>query len=183
VTLAACLAVLVFALGFVGSVLGCTPTIATYGIPNFAPVRVGVWRGGQPSSPASWKYLAEIGVRHVIKLNMDDEGSDDGAAAYGIEVHHLGIQPAGDTDIFDEVAQTFVRPDPVRIATALDVLRGNTGVFVHCTHGQDRTGLVIGMDRVREDGYTKDKAYAEMLKYGFHPLLHGLHETWETWKP
>jgi protein tyrosine/serine phosphatase len=50
---------------------------------------------------------------------------------------------------------------------------------VHCTHGQDRTGLIIGLYRLNE-GWTKDAAYKEMLVHHFHSSLHGLHEYWEN---
>jgi tyrosine-protein phosphatase SIW14 len=50
---------------------------------------------------------------------------------------------------------------------------------VHCTHGQDRTGLVVGLYRTIHDGWTKTDAYREMLQLGFHPELRGLREFWE----
>ena len=51
------------------------------------------------------------------------------------------------------------------------------GTFVHCAHGQDRTGLVVAVYRVRH-GWTKAQAQAEMLRLGFHPTLLGL---WQSW--
>jgi protein-tyrosine phosphatase len=71
-------------------------------------------------------------------------------------------------------------PDPDRIAKALQQLETADGVLVHCKNGWDRTGLVIGEYRVLYDNQKPDQAYAEMLRLGFHPLLHGLHEAWET---
>jgi protein tyrosine/serine phosphatase len=53
------------------------------------------------------------------------------------------------------------------------------GVLVHCTHGQDRTGWVVGAYRVLYEGVSKSVAYDEMLKHNFHEVLHGLHEAWE----
>ena len=51
--------------------------------------------------------------------------------------------------------------------------------YVHCEHGQDRTGLTIGIYRVQHDGWTKEKAYNEMIAHGFHKSLHGLDDFWE----
>jgi protein tyrosine/serine phosphatase len=42
-------------------------------------------------------------------------------------------------------------------------------VFVHCAHGSDRTGCLVGIWRVVNDGWGYDEAYAEMRKYYFGP--------------
>ncbi len=47
-------------------------------------------------------------------------------------------------------------------------------IYVHCRHGQDRTGLVIGPQRVLVEGWAPADAYAEMLAHGFHPYFEGL---------
>lgn len=146
------------------------------GVPNLSEVSPGVWRSAQPENAAEWRAVAALGVRTVIKLNFEDEGSDDPARALGLEVHDLGIEPAGDQDVFDN---TFRRPDMSRVDEAVRLLLRGGGVLVHCTHGQDRTGLVVGIYRLEHDGWYKERAYDEMLAMGFHPELHGLHETWE----
>jgi protein tyrosine phosphatase (PTP) superfamily phosphohydrolase (DUF442 family) len=174
-----CILVIVLVLVLFGAVVGCTPAaVITHGVPNLAVVEPGVWRSGQPT-PEGWTYLYSLGVRHVVKLNMDSEGDDGPGELLGMSVHHIGIQPEGDKDIFDNVINTFVRPDPEMLSKALIVVKAGGGVLIHCTHGQDRTGLLVGMLRLQE-GITKNKAYAEMLAHGFHPELHGLQEFWEN---
>jgi protein tyrosine/serine phosphatase len=44
-------------------------------------------------------------------------------------------------------------------------------IFVHCKHGQDRTGLILGLYRVYYQHWRPADAYQEMLDYGFHPIL------------
>ena len=39
-------------------------------------------------------------------------------------------------------------------------------IYVHCEHGKDRTGLVIALYRVRYDGWTPERAAAEMAAMG-----------------
>ncbi len=46
-----------------------------------------------------------------------------------------------------------------------------TPTFVHCEHGQDRTGLIIGLYRVLYEGWAPAEAYSEMLRLGFHKEL------------
>ncbi len=47
-------------------------------------------------------------------------------------------------------------------------------IFVHCAHGSDRTGCMIGIWRVMRDGYDYDTAYKEMRKYWFTPKFTNL---------
>lgn len=152
-------------------------------IPYFYEVRPGLWRSGQPTTAEHWQKLKDLGVTRVVKLNFEAEGSDDGARAIGLIVYELSIQPEGDTDKLDALLNTFVRPDPELLAEAERVIQLGGGVLVHCTHGWDRTGYVVGQSRVIDDHWTKDDAYDEMIVQGFHPLLRGLREAWEDWIP
>jgi tyrosine-protein phosphatase SIW14 len=42
-------------------------------------------------------------------------------------------------------------------------------VFVHCEHGADRTGTMIGIYRRIDDHWSYARTYAEMRHYGFKP--------------
>ena len=165
------------------SVLACASTPTPQTLPNLYQVRPGLWRSGQPTTGEHWAQVKALGVSQIVKLNFETEGSDDGGRALGITVYSLSIQPNGDTDVFDAMANTFVKPDPDLLARAQTVIQSGGGVLVHCTYGMDRTGLVIGQSRVLVDGWTKDRAYAEMLDRGFRPMLRGLREAWEAWTP
>jgi protein tyrosine/serine phosphatase len=163
-------------------ICGCSPTVYNHGVPNLVQVDPGLWRSGQPTTVAQWQYLKSLGITQVVKLNFESEGSDSGAIAVGMSVKYLSIQPEGGVPL-EDIANTFVRPDPERLLEAEQTIEAGGGVLVHCTHGQDRTGLVIGRYRVLHNHWTKDAAYAEMLRNNFHPALHGLHESWEEFHP
>lgn len=169
--------------------LGCSPTVTQHGVPNLYQVDGGVWRSGQITTKEGWQYVLSVTHAkrlHVIKLNYEAEGSDAIAIDMGIDVHAFPLQPEGDQDIWDDVANAFKRPDARFVNYAELLLAGATPDdvwLVHCTHGQDRTGYVIGRHRVLHDGWTKRKAYEEMLTYHFHPELHGIHEAWEEFTP
>lgn len=141
---------------------------APHGVPNLARVEPGVWRGGQPTAQG-WAYLRSVGVKWDVKLNTEREGSDAGAAANGIQVMRLPIT-------FTQ--QTLGAPDRATLSAAVSAI-GSDGTFIHCSHGQDRTGLVVGLYRVRREHWTKAAAWAEMSAHGFHPLLRGLCWAWE----
>jgi hypothetical protein len=150
--------------------LGCscsTVNTVSHGIPNLSQVEPGVWRGGQPTAEG-WKWLASQGVILDIKLNPDSEGSDADAGQYGITVMYDPITTA---------EQTVGKPERDKIIFA--VMPIGPGTFIHCTHGQDRTGIVIGAYRVMVEDWSKDAAYKEMITNGFHPALYGLCRSWQ----
>jgi len=130
---------------------------------NFGPE---LWRGGQPEEPADWEHLAGLGVNQVIKLNAHWEGIDQVLGL--MKLFYCPLSP---------VQQVFTEPDLQQIRDAVAFIE--PGTFIHCTHGQDRTGLVVGAYRVSRCGWTKEQAYYEMLERGFHPILLGLAKAWE----
>ena len=167
----------------------CSPMVYTDAVPNLAQVDANIWRSGQITTQEGWDHIKQLanGRRvHVIKLNFDTEGSDDMAKAMGFDVHYFEIQPEGDQDIWDDVADTFRRPNEHFVdaaVTFLSIGAANSATdfwLVHCTHGQDRTGLIVGVYRVRQDHWSKERAYREMLDHNFHPLLYGLQEAWDA---
>lgn len=176
---------------FVLMLVACSPMTYTHGVPNLTQVDANVWRSGQISSQEGWDWIAKVAAGrkvHVIKLNFDVEGSDALAQKMDFDVLYVPVQPEGDVDVLDDLRDTFKQPDPAAIAKAEDQIAyclehsATDLCLAHCTHGQDRTGFLIGEHRVLHDGWTKDRAYKEMLEHNFHPELHGVHEAWESFR-
>lgn len=145
------------------------PSQRLNGIPNFSEVEPLIYRGGQPTQEG-WGYLKSIGVTQVIKLNEDSESVDnvpDGMTLFKVQI------PLSQ--------QIITEPNAQYLSDAVGFIEPNT--FVHCEHGKDRTGLVIGMYRVIKQGWTKARAYDEMITFGFHPELFGLAKAWEDLSP
>ena len=172
--------------------VACSPMVYTHGVPNLAAVHENIYRSGQITTQEGWDYIASLAHGrkvHVVKLNFNSEGSDELAVKMGFDVHVLAVQPEGDQSIWDDVASVFKGPDQKLLDAGDEVLgecliHPDTDFCVgHCTHGQDRTGDLFGQFRVKHDGWTKDRAYQEMLDHHFHPELHGVHESWENWQP
>jgi len=140
-------------------------------IPHFAEVDAGVYRGGQPT-PAGWHYLKQLGVETVVKLDLAGEGSDADAEALGMHVVDASGPPS-------DLSNFWSAPDRAHLKLAVDTLSNTQHpVYVHCLHGQDRTGLVVAMYRVQHDGYTPKAAYHEMRQHGFHRVFVGLLDAW-----
>ena len=52
-------------------------------------------------------------------------------------------------------------------------------IFVHCQHGEDRTGLIVGLYRVESEHWSPAAAYHEMIAKGFHKILFFLNHYYE----
>lgn len=168
-------------------IAACSPMHYTAGVPNLAPVSSSIYRSGQISTAEGWDTIARLaGARkvHVVKLNFETEGSDSLAAGRGWELLYLPIQPEGDQDAWDDATSVFASPDEATVAqavTTLNICRLHPTTdfcLVHCTHGQDRTGYVVGRHRVTDDGWTLHRAYSEMIEHNFHWELVGLSVAW-----
>jgi hypothetical protein len=139
-----------------------------HNIENFAVVdaKQRIYRGGQPRTEADWNWLKFLQVTQVIKLNEDAEGDDTAWTKMGGELFKVQ---------FGVVEQVITSPDMQYLADAVGFIR--PGTFVHCSHGQDRTGLVIALWRISQ-GWPKHRAKQEMERHGFHWSLFGL---WKAW--
>ena len=168
------------------------------GIPNLARVRANVYRSGQPEGAAEWQLLAKLGVTDVLKLNRLDEGSDDGAAEYGIRVHYVPIPPYTTQwlSVFEEPRPTAM----LEIRRLVEEMRADETFtcrpeykgrcapqfqrnvwLIHCVNGHDRTGLGVMLVRVLLDGWTPLQVYAEALRWGYHPQISGLDRARQRW--
>lgn len=153
----------------VGAAACATVAPAPDGIPNLAEVDPGVYRGGQPTAPG-WAWLVAHGVRTSIKLNYEPEG-----APASISVIVASMPPEG-------IDTAEARPSSSAVGLALHALNHHAGaVFIHCDHGQDRTGLLVGLYRVLHDRWTPTAARAEMGLHGYHSIFLGLDAVWHEW--
>lgn len=146
---------------------GCAAPLP-HGIPNLRQVDYTIYRGGQPNDMAAWHYLHDVlGITNVVKLNTESEGSDADAVLLDMKLTACPISLQ---------EQIFGKVNASNVWRAVDAIVPYT--YVHCEHGQDRTGLIIACWRI-EHGATKPAAQSEMLRMGFHwNLLPGLRYFW-----
>ncbi len=126
---------------------------------NFRQVNDWLYRGGQPDE-AGLIELRDFGIRTVISFRWRESINDWEREA----CHELGLS-------FFSIPLNYTNvPKAVHIEqffALLDELEQRP-MFVHCYHGSDRTGLMVGIYRIAEDGWTVDQAYKEMKACGFH---------------
>lgn len=134
-----------------------TPVIAA-GAPNLHRITPLLYRSAQPTK-AGFKSLEALGVRTVIDLRAYHSDRRE-AKGTGLRLVDLDIQTW-------KVAER----DVVEVLKRLR--RHEDGPFlVHCLHGADRTGVMMAMYRMVEQGWSKEEALREMHAggYGFHPV-------------
>lgn len=138
---------------FATAVFADRPTIA-----NFGKVNEGLFRGAQPKNE-QFLELKEIGVRTVVDLR----GDDDRAKAEEAAVTSAGMK------FINISLNNWTRPDKSKIDEIVKLLLKpeNQPVFVHCKRGSDRTGIVIAVYRMTQDGWDAKRANEEAKSFGF----------------
>lgn len=116
------------------------------------------WRMAQPDADG-FESLKFIGVNHIVKLNSNDEYPDK--LEQTLFNRHI---------IFDPYPKLFIVPSIEKVKATVksitDIMSTGDSVAVHCTHGIDRTGLVIGAFRIITQKWTMEQVQAERYTYG-----------------
>ena len=116
-----------------------------------------LWRAAQPDS-TGFKLLLSFGINGVFKLNSNSEFPDAREAQY-ITPAVLSLTPMDPfTPKEDEVRGIVKEID--------EYLSNGISVLVHCTHGRDRTGLIIGAYRALINHWSFDQIQKEREMYG-----------------
>jgi hypothetical protein len=118
---------------------------------NFGIVESGkMYRGAQPDQKG-FEDLLVLGVTETLVLN----GSNERKIGWGglvLDRPMDGMESAAEVEAIVEDLQR-----------SLDIGRV---MYVHCTHGRDRTGCIVGAWRIIKCGWTFTKMHAERLLYG-----------------
>jgi hypothetical protein len=132
-----------------------------FGVPirNFARVDDRLFRGALPDA-AGYKALRErVGIKTILNLvpaRSEEHRRLATDAGIPVWVH----TPFSDRDY----------PEHDLVRSWLGRVRGeaNEPLYTHCMGGRHRTGTLIAVYRVVDHGWTKERAFAEMLAYGWY---------------
>lgn len=126
-------------------------------LPNFHQVNSQLYRGAQPK-PGGLQRLKAMGVKTIVNLR----GEDDQTRAEGDEARELDLR------YYSISLPGFSRPKDEEVQQVLDIINTaeNQPVFVHCRHGEDRTGTIIACYRITHDGWNADQAKKEAESCG-----------------
>ncbi len=123
---------------------------------NFGVVDGKLFRGDQPKGD-EFRQLKALGVKTVIDLRLDaKKDSRELAEAAGLVYVNIPIDDSK-------------RPSDQDVATFFKVIDEMDGAaYVHCAGGRHRTGSMIAVYRMTQNGWNVDQAYQEMLNYDFY---------------
>jgi tyrosine-protein phosphatase SIW14 len=126
------------------------------GLKNFAQVSPILYRGEQPGAEG-FQTLKKMGVKTVVNLRSLHSDRK--------ELQGLGLQ-------YVHIPCQAWNPSEADVAAFMQVVRNpkNQPVFVHCQHGADRTGMMVAVYRMTEQGWGNADAGKEIHNFGFHKI-------------
>lgn len=135
------------------------------GVKNFGRVTDLYFRGGA-ITPTGIENLAAMGVRTIIDLR-DKPNADEPVVSRRYGIKYFNFPMTGhDT------------PGDKAVSEILSIIQNaKEPVYVHCSAGKHRAGTIAALYRMRVQGWSKDRAWAEQRSYGFgtpeeHPELY-----------
>jgi tyrosine-protein phosphatase SIW14 len=127
------------------------------GVQNFGKVTELYLRGGAVT-PDGVDRLASMGVKTIIDLrDKPSPGEPEACKRNGIAYYKFPMDGS-------------VAPENKAINEILSIIqRSKAPVYVHCSAGKHRAGTIAALYRIRVQGWSKDRAWAEQQSYGFGP--------------
>ena len=142
------------------------------GVAYAAEVAPGIYRGGQPSAEGV-AWLKSIGVKTVLNLRHYHGDAEKQM------VESVGLR-------YERIAMTSRDEPPAdQVARFLAIVRDPAlrPVYVHCEHGVDRTGAMMAVYRMEDEGWSNAEAYAEMELFGAHVIFRDLRNFVKAYRP
>lgn len=125
-------------------------------IDNFGCINEKFYRGAQPKS-GDYRNLAAMGVKTIIDLQQDGERNEQQMVeAAGMKFYRIGLSD-----------KSWPSPDKAEQFMKIVNDPASQPVFIHCHGGRHRAGIMTAIYRMHHDGWSAERAYAEMKQYGF----------------
>lgn len=134
----------------------------SYGeLPRFQQVNEKLYRSAQPRK-GGLSRIRELGINTIINLR----GSSKRTRAQAAEARALGL------NYFNLALPNWGRPDDARVARILEIISAPESgrVLIHCRSGVDRTGMIVAIYRMKNEGWSRDDALAEAERNGMRRI-------------
>jgi len=132
-------------------------TVDSKSLPNFHKVNEKLYRGAEPKKEAIAELKA-LGIKTVVDMgNGVEDSKDERTWVEGAGMKYVNIH-----------LHNWLKSKPEDIDAILNEVESadNQPVFLHCKRGKDRTGTVMAIYRMRNDGWQPKQALEEAEKYG-----------------
>lgn len=133
---------------------------------RFKEVSDRFFRGSQPETEADYQMLKENNIDTIINLRWDKSVAQSKLKAESHHLRFINIPIRGDSNPTEEQVNSVLS----------EINKESNGkVYLHCTYGKDRTGLIAALYRVNNQGWSPEAAKNEWIEMGFaYKALHGL---------
>lgn len=142
-----------------------------------------LYRGGMPVGQQNYNRLADLGVKTVVNLKIEDS-----AVEYVAEQNNLAKK---DIDLHYIPMPNVAAPTMQQVLQFLTIVYNDEmkPVFVHCHRGADRTGVMSAIFRITQ-GYSASWSLVEAEKHNiassFHDpkieFVYDFERNWIKWK-
>jgi hypothetical protein len=142
------------------------------GVAYAAEVAPGLFRGGRPDADGI-AWLKSIGVKTIVNLRHHHGDTEKKL------VEDSGLR-------YERIAlESSDAPEPEQIAKFLALVRDPSlrPMYVHCKHGVDRTGAMMSVYRMEDEGWTNVEAFAEMEYFEAHKIWRDLRNFVKRYRP
>jgi protein tyrosine phosphatase (PTP) superfamily phosphohydrolase (DUF442 family) len=142
------------------------------GVAYAAEVAPGLYRGGQPSADGV-AWLKSIGVKTVLNLrHYHGDTEKKNVESAGLRYERIAIESSD-------------KPKPDQVKRFLAIVRDPAlrPLYVHCQHGVDRTGALMAVYRMEDEGWSNIEAYAEMEYFDAHLIWQDLRNFVKSYRP
>ena len=139
------------------SIASAQDATTTTELPRFQQVSEKLYRSGQPRA-GGLARLRELGINTIINLR----GASKTTRAEEVEARALEF------NYFNVALPNWGRPQDTRVERILALISApeNGKVLVHCKDGVDRTGMIVALYRMKQEGRTANEALAEAERSG-----------------
>ncbi|MEZ5345798.1 MAG: tyrosine-protein phosphatase [Pyrinomonadaceae bacterium] len=127
-------------------------------LPNFYKINSNLYRGGQLNEAGVKTLREKYGIKTVILFRSKGENADrerKWVESQGLKFLNLPLH-------------NWFAPKHDQVNAALKEIidAENQPVFIHCNRGSDRTGTMIAVYRMTQEGWTAKEAKEEAEKFG-----------------
>lgn len=124
---------------------------------NFHIVEPGIWRSSQPNKESLLR-MKQHGLKTIINLRGDEE----------TDIWESGLADSLGINYFSKPIDARKKQNLDYLKEILSIVEDTTNqpVLIHCLGGKDRTGLIVGMYKLKYTNLTFSQIKKEIIMYG-----------------